>query len=178
LIAPLGGFRSFASRDESRPAAEMTAGSTAHLSSAFVERLATGTVAAVIAISGLTSGTSAPINEQPRHGSGAEKERASGSIKASLKDASITTRGTSGTSEAPLAPAAAAGAPAAAISDSLDLGVGSGDAAGPGDGGDGGDGGDRLIDTPPTTTGQEPVDRAMHKAVDLGNDTIEAGSGT
>ena len=179
LIAPLGGFRSFASRDETRPAAEVTAGSTAHLSFAFVERLATGTVAAVIAISGLTSGTSVEVRERPRHEAESKEDRATGSIKTSLKVASATTEGgTSASSEAPLASAAALGADPSAISNSLDLGVVSGDATGPGNGGGGGDGDDRLIDTPPTTTGQKPVDQAVAKGVDLGNDTIEAGSGT
>ena len=178
LIAPLGGFRSFASRDESRPAAEMTAGSTAHLSSAFVERLATGTVAAVIAISGLTSGASVEMNERPRDETPATQQRASGSVKTSVEDATRTSPSEAPSSSAAPVASAAVGQAPAEISDSLDVGDIPGKIPHPGDGGDGGDGGDRLIETPPTTTGQKPLDQAVAKGVDLGNDTIEAGSGT
>ena len=86
LIAPLPAFRSLLSRDESQPAGDVTAGATLQLSSAFVERLATGTVAAVIAIGGLLgrvelrSSTRTRVTEP-----GPTTEKDSGGLEASVR---------------------------------------------------------------------------------------------
>jgi RNA polymerase sigma factor (sigma-70 family) len=172
VIAPTFAFRSLMSRDESQPAGEVTAGATAQLSSAFVERLATGTVAAVLAIGGFGLGTDPLINENPRNETIARKARESGSLHTRIRK--VTGAERRGTTIAGAQPVTTP-QPPNDLRDSLALGV-SGDL--PTTDGDGGRGSGRTIDLGPTTTGQGPVDEAVRDIVDLANDTIEAGNGT
>ena len=172
MITPTFAFRSLLSRDENRPAGDVTAGATAQVSSAFVERLATGTVAAVLAIGGLNLGVAPVVNEKPRNETIARKQRESGSLDARIANARGTqSRGTTNAA----APVVTTPPPASDLRDSLALGI-SGEL--PTNDGDGGSGNGRTLDLGPTTTGQGPVDEAVRDAVDLANDTIEAGSGT
>jgi hypothetical protein len=149
----------------------VTAGATAQLSSAFVERLATGTVAAVLAIGGLSLGTDTGVLENPRNKTIGRKHHGSGSLHVRIKNvekrAGNSTTAVASTDAAPAAPSD--------VSESLAVGV-SGELPTTDD--DDGSGGGRTIDLGPTATGEEPVDEAMREAVDLANDTLEAGNGT
>ena len=172
IIAPSFAFRSLLSRDESQPAGEVTAGATAQLSSAFIERLATGTVAAVLAMGGLGVGTHPGVLEKPRSETTARRHHGSNSLHVRPKHTHGGARRGTTTS---VASSGAAPAAPADLSESLAVGI-SGEVPTPDDGG--GSGGGRTIDLGPTATGEEQVDEAIRDAVDLANDTIEAGNGT
>ena len=174
VLAPATAFRSLVSRDESQPAGEVTAGATIQLSSAFVERLATGTVAAVLAIGGFTLGTTTDMHEHPRREAAGITDHRSGGRHLHVKHIAGGSARRSAT--ASVAPEdAPADQPTNDVSNALALGNVTRDLPTSGD--DGGGGGHHTIDTGPTTTGQEPVDEATRKVVDLVNDTIEAGNG-
>ncbi|MGH2754142.1 MAG: RNA polymerase sigma factor [Actinomycetota bacterium] len=177
LIAPLGGFRLFASRDETRRAGDMTASATAHVGGAFVERLATGAVAAVIAISGLNAGTDTTPVREPEVRSQAESKGGGPNVRrARLQRTALLDRGGVDAAGPGAAGDLAGAALPTELTNSLSLKSISDEVKRPRDEGNN-NGDDRLIEPGSTTTGHKPVDNVTRKVVDLINDTAAEGNG-